>query len=83
MYDWLADALEGEACPVVTANLRLARTLKQAFGEQQLAKAALVWKTPEIHVWSHWLYALFDAAGNSASLPAASIHCWINTADHV
>ncbi len=74
MYDWLADALEGESCPVVTANLRLARTLRQAFGEQQVANASLVWKTPQIHDWRHWLHSLFDAAANaaddSASLPA-------------
>ncbi len=70
MYDWLADALEGESCPVVTANLRLARTLRQAFGEQQVANASLVWKTPQIHVWGHWLHSLFDAADNAAGTAA-------------
>ncbi|MEE8528508.1 MAG: hypothetical protein V3S70_08050, partial [Gammaproteobacteria bacterium] len=70
MYDWLAEALEGESCPVVTANLRLARTLRQAFGEQQVANASLVWKTPQIHVWGHWLHSLFDAADNAAGIVA-------------
>jgi len=70
MYDWLDEALVGDRCSVVTANLRLARILKQAYGEQQLAKDTLVWKTPDIHVWNHWLNALLDSADESAGLPS-------------
>ena len=70
MYDWLDEALAGDQFSVVTANLRLARILKQTYGEQQLAKNVLVWKTPEIHVWNHWLNALLDLADDSARLPS-------------
>ena len=69
MYDWLADALEGDSCPIVTANLRLARTLSETFGRQQISRGIHAWKTPEILAWHHWLYALFDSIGNAETLP--------------
>ena len=70
MYDWLPAALDSESSPLVSANLRLARTLKTAFGEQQLASGLQAWKTPAIYVWSHYLHELFD----SAKIPDALSH---------
>lgn len=70
MYDWLADALKGESCRVVTANLRLARTLSMAFGEQQIANGIQAWNTPEILAWRPWLHSLFDSASITAALPS-------------
>jgi len=70
MYEWLVDALEGESCPVITANLRLARTLTEFFGAQQIAEGVAAWKTPAIHVWGHWLQALLESAGADEALPS-------------
>ena len=62
MYDWLTAALEGDSSQLVSANLRLARTLKSAFAEQQVASGLGAWKTPAIHVWGHYLQKLFESA---------------------
>ena len=70
MYDWLSAALEGESSPLVSANLRLARTLQSAFAEQQVASGLHAWKTPAIHVWSHYLQALFESADDPDALPS-------------
>ena len=69
MYDWLRDALGCENSPVVSANLRLTRTLRTEFGEQQIAKGLHAWKSPEIYVWRHYLHELFDSSANADSLP--------------
>ena len=69
MYKWLSEALDGVSCPVVTANLRLARTLTESFGAQQIATGATAWKTPEIHVWSQWLQTLLDTGDANEVLP--------------
>ena len=70
MYDWLPEALEGESSSVVTANLRLARTLLAEFGEQQVANGLHAWQTPAIHVWTHFLHGLFDSADDPDELPS-------------
>ena len=70
MYDWLPAALDSESSPLVSANLRLARTLKAAFGEQQIASGLQAWKTPAIYVWSHYLHVLFDSAADPDALPS-------------
>ena len=60
---------EGNSCLVVTANLRLARTLTESFGAQQIANGVAAWKTPAIHVWRHWLNVLLESADAGAALP--------------
>ena len=62
MYDWLADTLEDKPGTLVTANLRLARTLTAAYGETQVAEGRSAWKTPDIHVWRHWLHIMLDSS---------------------
>ena len=70
MYDWLPAALDGESSHIVSANLRLARTLKSEFGEQQVAKGLQAWKTPAIQDWNHFLHELFNASGDADALPS-------------
>ena len=70
MYDWLSAALDGESSQIVSANLRLARTLKSEFGEQQIAQGLQAWKTPAIQDWRHFLHELVNSAGDSEALPS-------------
>ena len=67
MYDWLSDALDDESGLVVTANLRLARTLLDAHGLQQVQAGKSAWKSPAITTWSHWLNTLYDSADHAAT----------------
>lgn len=69
MYDWLDAAVDDDSSVVVTANLRLSRILRQAYGERKIAAGEVAWKSPAISAWSHWLRELYDAAATSEALP--------------
>lgn len=68
MYDWLADAL-ASCGTVVTANRRLARTLHNEYGEQQLIAGKQAWRNPDIETWHDWLGSIVDGASRQESLP--------------
>ena len=68
MYDWLSEALEGDAV-VVTANRRLARVLRHQFEQQQLAAGHIAWRTPIIESWHDWLLLLLREANDQHALP--------------
>lgn len=53
MYDWLNAATAGSSL-VLTANRRLARTLRKVHSEQRLAGGQTAWKTPVIDEWQDW-----------------------------
>jgi ATP-dependent helicase/nuclease subunit B len=67
-YPWLREALASGA-EVVTANKRLARALRQAFDEQQLARGLRTWHTPRIIPWSAWPGSLLERCDASGSVP--------------
>jgi probable DNA repair protein len=73
MYDWLVDALSGNAT-VVTANRRLARVLQQEFAERQVAAGIQAWASPRIVSWPDWLDALLQEAGAQEDLPTRINH---------
>jgi probable DNA repair protein len=73
MYDWLTDALAGNAT-VVTANRRLARVLQQEFAERQMASGKQAWASPRILSWPDWLDALLQEAGAQEDLPTRINH---------
>ena len=68
MYDWLDDALDDTSC-LVTANRRLARELRSAWGESQLERGATAWRTPDIQSWTRWIASLVEEADSQASMP--------------
>lgn len=68
MYDWLTAAL-ANAGTVVTANRRLARILRGAYGEQQLRAGKQAWQSPDIDAWQDWLGSIVHAAEQQQSLP--------------
>ena len=68
MYAWLSDALRDNAT-VVTANRRLARVLRQHYGELQVAAGRQAWSSPEIHAWDDWLNVLLRTDADQSSLP--------------
>ncbi len=68
MYEWLPDALQGGST-VVTANRRLARTLRQEFAQQRLQAGELAWRSPDIHSWQDWLENLLQSAADQDALP--------------
>ena len=47
-YTWLSSALDSEGAIVLTASRRLARELRNAHSEQQLAAGNTAWPTPAI-----------------------------------
>lgn len=67
-YAWLEAAL-GEGGEIVTASRRLARDLRQVYGERRLAAGHEAWPTPAIRPWDAWLNALLDEAGDGAGIP--------------
>jgi ATP-dependent helicase/nuclease subunit B len=67
-YPWLPEVLTSGA-EIVTANKRLARALRQAFDEQQLARGLLSWHTPRIIPWSAWPGSLLERCDASTSVP--------------
>jgi probable DNA repair protein len=68
MYDWLTDALAGNAT-VVTANRRLARVLQQEFAERQMGAGIQAWASPRILSWPDWIDILLQEAGSQEELP--------------
>ena len=52
---------------LVTANRRLARTLKREFDAAQQAAGRQAWATPDILPWSAWLERFHDGAAHAAS----------------
>ena len=73
MYDWLTDALAGNAT-VVTANRRLARVLQQEFAERQIAAGSEAWASPRILSWPDWIDLLLQEAGSQEDLPTRINH---------
>lgn len=61
MYERELTALAAGAT-LVTANNRLARTLRHAYNQSQLAAGAAAWRAPQILPWSVWLTELWQAA---------------------
>lgn len=59
MYETLLDALQSGAT-VVTANNRLARTLRHAYDRRQITRGTPAWATPDIVSWSAWLRRLWE-----------------------
>lgn len=55
---------------VVTANKRLARSLREACAREQEAAGRAVWPTPDALPWQAWLARLWDAAAWAEPLPA-------------
>ncbi len=70
MYAWLDEALEASGSLVITANRRLARELRRAWGERQTAAGHVAWPTPEIRYINDWYSALADALPPAERLPA-------------
>lgn len=60
MYAWLGEALAADGSHVITANRRLARELRQAWGELQKAAGRSAWRTPRILFVSDWYSELAD-----------------------
>jgi probable DNA repair protein len=73
MYDWLPDALEGDAT-VITANRRLARVLQQEFAQRQVAAGIGAWRSPRILAWADWLDAILKDARGQEKLPTRINH---------
>ncbi|HNP36448.1 MAG TPA: PD-(D/E)XK nuclease family protein [Woeseiaceae bacterium] len=69
MYEWLSETLAKEETQIVSANRRLARTLRQAYAEQQIAAGLDAWRSPAIHAWRDWLQLLLERHDNSSTLP--------------
>lgn len=69
MYEWLSDALADDRCQVVTANRRLARTLRIAHNKRQIAAGVGAWRSPSIHAFADWLGVLASTARQKPDLP--------------
>ena len=86
MYERELAALR-EGATVVTANNRLARTLRHAYDAQQAESGTAVWLTPDVVSWSAWLRRLWQVSrleGGSAAgctlLPdSAADYLWQRT----
>ena len=61
MIDELLAALERGAT-LVTANARLARSIRQQFGARQLAGGHAAWPTPSILPWNAFVQSLWEGA---------------------
>jgi probable DNA repair protein len=59
-YSWLGDVLARDGVHLVTANRRLARTLRRAHADQQLARDVEAWRSPAINALPDWLALLLD-----------------------
>lgn len=69
MYSWLHDAIAADA-EIVTASRRLARELRAAYDEQQLAAGQKAWLTPPIRSLNSWLSGQSSAIEDPAAIPA-------------
>ena len=65
---WLADAVASDT-EIVTVNKRLARELRRAFDEQQVARGFMSWRTPRILPWTAWLNTMLDRCDTAARIP--------------
>jgi ATP-dependent helicase/nuclease subunit B len=70
MYDWLNESLSGGDGQVVTGNRRLARALRVAFGEAEVAAGKLAWASPAIFSWDAWIVRLSESLIHGELLPA-------------
>ena len=61
-YSWLGDATSVDNGAVITASRRLARELREAHNEHQIAAGRLSWATPQILFLGDWLDSLVDSA---------------------
>ena len=68
MYSWLQDA-HAENAEIVTASRRLARELRVAYDEQQVAAGQMAWLTPPIRSWQSWLSHQSSNIENPAVIP--------------
>jgi probable DNA repair protein len=68
MHSWLPEAVAGGA-EIVTVNKRLARELRRAFDEEQLARGLWSWDTPRILPWTAWLNAVLDRCDAASCIP--------------
>ena len=68
MPSWLPDAVASGA-EIITVNNRLARELRRAFDEQQLARGSLSWQTPRILPWAAWLNTVLDRRDAASRIP--------------
>jgi probable DNA repair protein len=68
MYSWLQAAIADNA-EIVTASRRLARELRQAYDDQQLAAGKKAWLTPPIHSWHSWLGRQASRITDPTSIP--------------
>ena len=75
MYDWLSAATDGSSL-VLTANRRLARTLRKVHAEQQLAAGQSAWKTPQILEWQDWARSVVEhhADPGKSRIPITAYH---------
>lgn len=72
MYDWLSDAL-ADGGQIVTGNRRLARALRGAWSDEQVAAGRQAWQTPAIYSWDAWLVRLAESIVDDPS-PVARIN---------
>ena len=68
VHAWLADAVASDA-EIVAVNKRLARELRRAFDEQQLARGFMSWRTPRILPWTAWLNTMLDRCDTAPNIP--------------
>jgi probable DNA repair protein len=62
--------------PVVTANRRLARTLRHQYDEVMSARGAAAWETPTVLPWAAWLGALWEEFQFSTADPPVRLDAW-------
>lgn len=72
-YAWLQDALDDSSI-VLTASRRLARELRVAHDQQQLADGRTAWDSPQVFYWHDWCRTLLleNAAADSPRILSSS-----------
>ncbi len=66
-YHWLSSALEAEGAIVLTASRRLARELRSAHSDQQVAAGKTAWATPAIDFVRDWATRQLERADTEDS----------------
>ncbi len=69
MYDWLSELPADGSVHVVTPNQRLARALRAAHAERQIAAGNTAWRSPEIRAVQDWYLALAECVPAGLALP--------------
>ncbi len=69
MYDWLRELPADGSVHVVTPNRRLARALREAHAERQIAAGNTAWRSPEIRAVQDWYLALAECVPAGRALP--------------